>query len=232
MSVTHASPIAQRLQTLAQAADWDAILLYLQSLSNAQFRTAGSLLGSSILPSLDEPQAWALALHLSSHHPRAFLVTVLKPLAQGVADRRLRLRSAGGRAFVAWASQGEEDRRKTLDHLLPVLPTPDDVLWLLRHLNVEDGLPRLAPLLRAATMPCAYVLVRALRYVEHDRPLLLRVARHLMQRGDSLGFNLASLLRAQHGLEQLRGTFSLHIEPYQLARLDSDYQAFCQAMRR
>ena len=64
-----------------------------------------------------------------------------------------------------------------------------------------------------------------------QRFLLLAVDRSdLMRRGDALGFNLASLLKAYYGLDALKGTFSLNIQPYQLARLSADYRAFCQAM--
>jgi hypothetical protein len=51
-----------------------------------------------------------------------------------------------------------------------------------------------------------------------------------MKRGDSQSFNLASLLRLSFGLEEVRGTFSLSLEPYQLSRVEQNYDAFVQVM--
>lgn len=97
---------------------------------------------------------------------------------------------------------------------------------------VDDGEPRLPYLLRINTLPAGYALFRATKYVDHNRPLLLRLTYFLMKRGDALGFNLASLLRTTYGLDEVSGVFSLRIEPYQLARIENSYKAFCEAMRR
>jgi hypothetical protein len=48
-----------------------------------------------------------------------------------------------------------------------------------------------------------------------------------MKRGDGLSFNLASLIKAYFGLDELKGTFSLRLKPYELARIESSYKAFC-----
>jgi hypothetical protein len=42
---------------------------------------------------------------------------------------------------------------------------------------------------------------------------------------------MASLLRLSFGLEEVRGTFSLSLEPYQLARIEQSYDAFLQTMK-
>jgi len=81
-------------------------------------------------------------------------------------------------------------------------------------------------------MPVFYVLFHTLKYVEHDRSILIRTVYFLMKRGDDRSFNFASLLRSYFGLEEVKGTFSLKIEPYQLARLEGSYEAFSQSISR
>ena len=97
-------------------------------------------------------------------------------------------------------------------------------------ITIGISMSRERSLLTIPTLAAGYTLFRTLHYVDHDIPLLTRTALYLMRRGDALGFNLASLLKAYYGLESLKGTFSLTIQPYQLARLSADYKAFCQAM--
>ena len=189
------------------------------------------MLGELILPVLDENDAWAMALELVRYDSRAFLVTMLKALTERYQNAGLNLRSSGARTFFAYVSENEIDAKKTLERMLPVLRTSDDVAWLLRKLHVEEGLPRLSHLVNVATLPCSYALFVTLHHADPERPLLIRIVRFLMRRGDALGFNLASLLRTCYDLVEINGTFSLHLQPYQLARIENSYEAFCQAMK-
>ena len=227
----HYNPaIFQRLQQLAAQRDWQGISLYIDSLSNAQFRTAGYIIAERIVPMLDEADTWAITQELAAKNSKAFLVTMMKAVSLRLQEGTLHLRSNGSRAFFAQVQGNEEDKRKVIANLVPIFTEPDDINWLLRKLAVEEGRPRIAYLINIPTLAASYALFRTLHYVDHDTTLLTRTALYLMRRGDALGFNLASLLKAYYGLEALKGTFSLTIQPYQLARLSSDYKAFSQAM--
>ena len=227
----HYNPaIYQRLQQLAAQRDWQGISLYIDTLSNAHFRTAGYIIAERIVPVLDEVDTWSITLMLTAKNSKAFLVTMMKTVSQRLQEGTLHLHSNGSRAFLAQVQGNEVDKQKVIANLVPVLTEPDDVAWLLRKLSVEEGRPRIAHLITIPTLSASYVLFRTLHYVDHDTPLLTRTALYLMRRGDALGFNLASLLKAYYALESLKGTFSLTIQPYQLARLSADYKAFCQAM--
>jgi len=228
----HYNPaIYARLQQLAGQSDWQGVLSYVESLSNAQFRTAGYILGERILPLTKEEDAWTLVQLLTKYDAKAFLVTMMKNVAERIANGELHLRSAGSRAFLAQVKDNAIDSQKVAAQLLPVLESPDDIRWLMRHLDLEEGKDRLALLLRVPTKAASYALFCTLRYIEHDRPLLIRTANYLIQRGDGLGFNLASLIRTYYGLDEVKGTFSLHVQPYQLARIESSYDAFCEIMK-
>ena len=115
--------------------------------------------------------------------------------------------------------------------ILPLLSSPVDVERLLLQCGLQEYVDWIPYLLQVQSMPCAYLLLKALRYVESDRALLIRTCHFLMKRGDSQSFNLASLLRLSFGLEEVRGTFSLSLEPYQLSRVEQNYDAFIQVMR-
>ena len=40
----------------------------------------------------------------------------------------------------------------------------------------------------------------------------------------------ASIVKVAFGLDELSGTFSLRLQPYQISRLEQSYEAFCQSM--
>ena len=227
----HYNPaIAHQLQVIVGEQKWADLPPYLSTLTNAQFRTAGYLLGEHFAPGLSETDFWTLTQTLVETDSRAFLVTMLKTMAQRLSQGTLHLHDEGALRLF-WLMKGQPvDVTKTLQKLLPELTKPEDIEFLLMQLGVEEGRPQVAALLRVTTQAAGYVLCRKLRYVEHERDYLVRVATFLVKRGDGLGFNMASFLRAYYGLEEVKGTFSLTLQPYQLARIESSFEVFCQVM--
>ncbi|MCF0199263.1 MAG: hypothetical protein HUK02_08065 [Bacteroidaceae bacterium] len=223
--------VAARLRPLVAQGDWEALTRYLDSLSNSQFRTAGYMLGETLSQYLLEPVFWSLFSALAAYNSKAFLVTMLKQAVARLEAGTLSLFSDEAQAAYRGLSGNELDVQKVLLALLPQCSAPADVDGLFRVFGIAEGAPRLPYLLRVTTLPAAFQLFRALQYADHDRALLIRTTYLLMKRGDDVSFNLASLLRTHFSLDEVRGSFSLRVEPYQLSRLQSSYAAFCEAMR-
>ncbi len=201
---------------------------FLRSLSVAQFRTAGYILGERIAIEMEPSRFWELFLTLVSMDNRAFLVTMLHALTLRLSKGDVSLYDDGFERLVAIFT--ETDATKALRHLLPLQQSPESVARLLSCMKVDDTMRRIRLLLPVGTVACAFVLFRTLRYVEHDHALLVRVAASLVRQGDSVSFNLASLMRAYFGLNELKGTFSLQLAPWQLGRIETSYEAFSQVM--
>ena len=175
---------------------------------------------------LSDADFWALTQVLISYHPKAFLVTLLKSVGQ----RGMNVHSEAFAVFCHSLRGNELDVQKTLLQLLPLAHRPEAMEHLFHLLAVDDRERRIPYLIRTATLPAFYLLFHTLKYVEHDRSLLIRTVYFLMKRGDDASFNLASLLKAYFGLDEVHGTFSLRIEPYQLARLEGSFEAFATAL--
>ncbi len=216
------------LSALCERGDWGAVVSYLRGLSNAQFRAAGTALGEQIMPRMDDEAFYALASQLIAYHSRAFLVTVLKAIAR----RPKFIEHSGFEEICRMARGNEVEQQKITARLLPALSRPADVERLLALCGIEEPKERAAHLLKADTPAAAFALLGALRQLDHEADYLRLVVRHLMKRADDSSFNLASLLVTYFGLDDVKGTFARPIEPYQLARLASDYEAFRQALRR
>ena len=128
------------------------------------------------------------------------------------------------------ASFNEVERQKVALLLLPELGRPKEVEQLFSVLGIPKGREQMVYLVRIDTLPCLFLLLRSLHYIEHDREEVLKVARQLMKRGTGGSFNLASIIKVAFGLDELTGTFSLRLQPYQIARLEQSYEAFCQSV--
>ncbi len=219
-----------RLTLLIEQKDYASLTEFLERLSNSQYRTAGYVLGERIGISLPPESFWELFVVLVRFDAKAFLVTMLKSFVEGMKRGKLSLADKGFKNAALLLKQKQIDAQKTLLTLLPIIDDVQQIRMLFGVMGYEEMSSWVTFLLRSFHPSTAFVLLQALHYVEQDRSLLLRVGQHLMSRGDSLSFNVASLIKSIYGLDELQGTFSLRLEPFQLSRIETSYEAFCEAV--
>lgn len=224
------SMLSDRLRRFVELKDYEGLTACLSRLSHSQFRVAGQILGGQICDGLSADAFWELFDALWTYNSKAFLVTMLKAFTKGMQEQRLSLADDGFRLMADKLSASRVEVQKTLRTLLPTLSSPDDVQLLFNCLGLLEMSAWIPFLLNAFHTATAFVLLRALHYVEADRALLLRVGTHLVSRGDGLSFNVASIIKAVYGLDELRGTFSLRLQPFQLARTEASFEAFQQTV--
>jgi len=231
-----------RLRQLFAAGDWEALIAYLEGLSNAHFRSAGNMIGERLLSNVTGDVFWEVARRLIAWQPKAFTVTMAKAATPRLVAGTLSFSDAGFLQLAAYLSSDERiiDRQKLLLQWLPIISEPQTMERLFDLLHVSEPRRRVDFLLRTDGLTSAFVLLRTLRFEEHDREYLTNVCRQLLRRtstlssghAGSLFFNLASLLRTYFDLPDLRGTFSLALQPYELSRLDTDFDTFCRIVTK
>lgn len=228
MDVHYNATLYHHLSHFFEHEDWDGIIHYLDSLSHSQFRTAGYLLGERLLQAVGTDTFWNVAERLILWQPKAFTVTMAKAATTRLKEGSLSLDDAGFLHLCeALRSDGRQlDREKLLLQWLPVATLPATIEKLFERLNVVSAHRRTDFLLRTEGLAAGFVLLRTLRFEEHNRAFLLTTCRQLIKRGNSLSFNLASLLRTYFDLQEIRGVFSLTLQPYELSRLDTDFDVF------
>ena len=226
--VRFSSVLYARLKVILSEGGCAALPTFLNSLTVSQFRTAGYIICDRIALEIPKEHFWNLFHTLVSYNNRAFLVTMLHPLVQRLRVGDVSLSDQGFLSLIPCLT--EIDKDKMLNIILPLQTHPQYVVHLLDVLKIESPLKRIKILLPMATVPCAYVLFRTLRYVEHDHSLLLRVAATLIKQGDSVSFNVASIMKVFFALNDLKGTFSLRLQPWELSRIENSFEAFSQAV--
>jgi len=210
-----------------QAEDAEGLVRLLDSFSRSEQRTAGYMLGERLLLDCSTDVYWKMTEALVRYDSRAYLITLMKTLLLRLEQGTAELSDAPFSLLAA--TFNEVERQKVALLLLPALKTPQLVEQLFSVLSIPKGREQMVYLVRVDTLPCLFHLLRSLRYIEHDRMEVLKVARQLMKRGTGASFNLASIIKVAFGLDELQGTFSLRLQPYQIARLEQSYEAFCQS---
>lgn len=224
----YSKTIEQHLLQPLKDADSEGLVRLLSSFSRSEQRTAGYMLGERLLLDCPAELYWQMTEALVCYDSKAYLITLMKTFL---------LRLSRGTASLSDVPFGrlaagfnEVERQKVALLLLPELEQPKQVEQLFQLLGLAKGREQLVYLIRVDTLPCLFLLLRSLRYIEHDRAEVLKVARQLMKRGSGSSFNLASIVKVAFGLDELSGTFSLRLQPYQIARLEQSYEAFCQSV--
>lgn len=224
----YSKTIELHLLPLLQKEDAEGLVRLLDSFSRSEQRTAGYMLGERLLLDCPTDLYWKMTAALVRYDSRAYLITLMKTfllrLGRGTAG-------LSDEPFVRLAATFNDiERQKVALLLLPALDSPMQVEELFLALGIAKGREQMVYLVRIDTLPCLYLLLCSLRYIEHDRAEVLKVARQLMKRGTGASFNLASIIKVAFGLDELTGTFSLRLQPYQIARLEQSYDAFCSSV--
>lgn len=224
----HNPAVEGRLKSLISAGDIVALRTYVMGLNNTEFRTAGYLLSDVILPTLDGATYWKVFSILVPTNSKAFLGTFLKAAVYQFKAGTLTLSRETLSNFAAVATN--IDKRKTLEALLPVMWQAEEVHLLLDLFCGGNLKSCLAFLVNQDTVACYFELFRQMKQLEGQTEDLQHYTMLMMRKGTKRAFNMAAIVKAYFGLDTLPGTFSLHLEAYQLSRLDSSYEAFCHLL--
>lgn len=224
----YSKTIEQHLLQPLKEADSEGLVRLLSSFSRSEQRTAGYMLGERLLLDCPAELYWQMTEALVCYDSKAYLITLMKTFLLRLSRATASLSDVPFSRLAAGFN--EVERQKVALLLLPELEQPKQVEQLFQLLGLAKGREQLVYLIRVDTLPCLFLLLRSLRYVEHDRAEVLKVARQLMKRGSGSSFNLASIVKVAFGLDELSGTFSLRLQPYQIARLEQSYEAFCQSV--
>lgn len=226
----HNPALQQRLRGYIQQNDADGLCNYLSSLSNAAFRTAGFMLGETLLPEAEVENFWHFFEVIVPTNTKAYLGTFLKAAARKFSTGEL---TSGREVLQKFAAKATViDLRKIIELLLPSLTQTADIELVLAVGCNGNTRSETTALLRCNSHAAYYLLFNRLKKLEGEPDLLRSHCLTLMRKGDHRSFNLACIVHHYFGLNDLPGTFSLRLETYELSRLDGNYEQFCKILAR
>ena len=217
-----------KLSQYLRNCDAEGMRDFLKTLSVAEFRTAGYMLGTSGLCSLESDLFWKFFCTIVPTDSKAYLGTFMKAAVAKSSENTLDIDFPSLERFSQKATP--IDRRKLLAALLPTLKSPENVSRLL-EIMCEPDIDTYSSLITATeNVACYYALFKALKLHDATAEQLRRTCIQLMRRQTPRAYRFAAILKAYFGIENLPGTFSLRLEPYKLGRLDVSYKNFKEVM--
>ena len=221
--------MGNRATELVMARDWEGLVRMLESLSNMEFRRMERVMREEVLPRLGNGLFWETLLHIIIYRRAAFLagMTAVEHLAE---DGTLNFGDENVRKLYEHLKETSPETLPKLCHMaLPLMRTEGQAEGLLKAFHVEDGMKRLAVLLRVDSPLSYYMIFKTLKTVE-DKVIARKCCMAIVKRHDDRAFNAVSLIKAYFGLDDLPARFSLSIEPYELNHIDRDFDTFLHVL--
>lgn len=235
MDKTFDSSIYNRLLAFAKLSSWDKMQEYLKTLSNSRFRTASYVLADKLLPALDDKSFWECFCCVVPKESKVYLVTFLKAALLLYKEEKLLFQSE---TFVNFGKSVYDDnrlvdRRKTLTLLLPELRTSEEVGQLLSVFCLDSNDLKIQYLVMSQeSKPCYHVLFSLLRHTDLPNDRMSAILSKVLCRKTSMAYNFVCIAKAYFGIDKAMGNFSLTMQPYELSRLEYDYQKFVQLLTK
>ena len=124
-----------------------------------------------------------------------------------------------------------ESLAKIVRMALPMLVSAQQIEALFQFAGFHDERECVAVLIKESTPYAYYVLFNVLRRAADNRQLLVAACQAIMRKNDDMSFNMASLLRSYFDLNEIKSTFSLQIEPYELSYIEQSYDNFMHVLK-
>lgn len=216
----------QYLRQAIEKGEWQKVAEKLDAMSNMEFRRAEAHVRTQVLPMLKNDELWTALLHLIRYKRQAFLSGVLA--VEGRAkDGTLRFDCKGAHELAQWLKEEHpESVNKLVNMILPLMQDEEQIGELLDTFETGNELSRIAALLKVDTPLSHYVLFCTLKRMHDGKTLAAKCAQYFMKMNNDRAYNMAAIMKAYFGLDELKGRFALHIEPYELSMLDSGSEAF------
>lgn len=224
-------PKTDIILALIHAKDWNGLYQHFRSASNADFRKMEVVVRERVMPQLSNQDFWEAYQHLLEYRRQAFLPCVLG--AAGLAkDGTLDFRCKEAQSVAQWLHDNSpESLAKIVRMALPMLVSAEQIEALFQFAGFHDERECVAVLLKESTPYAYYVLFNVLRRAADNQSLLHAACLAIMKKNDDMSFNMASLLRSYFDLIDIKSTFSLQIEPYELSYIEQSYDNFLHVLK-
>ncbi len=220
--------VEERLTVLASQESLDELGSYLLAMTNSGFRAASTLLAEKVLPKFKGESFWRVFSYLSLLNPKAFLGTCLKAATSAYVAGEVRLEGENLESYSAHLVSHEMniDRDKFLRASLLLLKEEAEVLRMWKMFAVDSPQKRIEYLVHCNTIVSYHQIFKECKRIQDNHDFLRKLCYALIKKGDTLSFNLASIVRSYFDVNDVGALFSLNLEPYKLSYLDKSFDNF------
>ena len=217
------------LKQYIEKEDFDGLFQSLGKLSNSEFRRSEKIIRDA-MTSLPNDSFWNVYYHLVEYRKQSFLSCIMS-IGKLAKNNDIDFSCPGAQILAEWLNkESPESVVKILRMAIPFLTTEEQMDGMRKLFGVDDDKQWISILIKEDTPLAYYLLFKALSKIE-DRDFLLRCCIILMKKNNDISYNMTSILKSYFGLDTLKTTLSLQIEPYELSYLDKSYENFIHILQ-
>ena len=213
----------KRMLYLASQKDLSAFGGYLLAMTNSAFRIASRLLSDKVLPKFAGEDFWRVFSYLSLLNPKAFLGTCLKASSALYVENKIHFKGNALNAYALYLKKHsmKVDVCKFLKTSVVLLREDSEFARLWDIFGIENAGERIDFLMYGSSPLLYFEIFKECKRLQDSHDSLRILCYDLIKKGDSMSFNLASIICAYFDIKGVGAVFSLKIEPYKLNYLDA-----------
>ncbi len=212
--------------SLISRQDWDGLYEAFGKMSNSEFRRIETQIREHVLPTLQNDTFWDAYLHLIMFRKQSFLSGILA-ISHLIRTKNIQFQCDEARKVACWLKENSpESIIKVLRMAVPLLDTYEMTEELFTTFKTDSLLQGASILVAENSSHAYYVLFNMLKAHADDHESIKQVCLGLIRKNTDLSFNMASILRCYFDIKDIKSTFSLDIQPYELSYIDKSYENF------
>jgi len=223
--------LAETILSHIRARNWEGLSHLLLSMSNSEYRKAEVTVREKVMTQLPNQLFWEAYLHLLIIRRQSFVTCILS--AHHLAlHHQLDFNCKEAIELSKWLkANSPETAEKIVKMAVPIMQNIEQLENLFQLFNYNDEQKVAAILVKETTPHAYYVLFNVMRHGADNQKLLHSVCLAMMKKNDDLSFNMASLIRSYFDLNDIKSTFSLQIEPYELSYIEQSFDTFLHVLK-
>lgn len=206
--------------------DWEGLYNCFNRMSNSDFRKSEKIIKEQILTTLNNENFWDTYLHLNIYRRQAFLSGIMA-ITHLVKHNQLALDCQEVQKTAQWFNENhQESNIKLLKMVVPLLVSSEQIETFFQLFKTDSQQALINILLNESSNHAYFTLFKLLKYISDKHDIVRQACIVLIKKNNDKSYNMASILQCYFDIKDIKSTFSLKIQPYELNYIDKSYDNF------
>lgn len=206
--------------------DWEGLYNCFNRMTNSDFRRSEKIIREQILPKLDNENFWDTYMHLNMYRPQSFISGILA-ISNLIKQNKLSLDCKEAQETAQWFNEKHSDSNiKILKMAIPLLTSHEQIEDFFSLFKTNSPQSLISILLNESSDHAYFTLFKHLKYISDNHDIVRQTCIVLIKKNTDKSYNMASILQCYFDIKDIKSTFSLDIQPYELNYIDKSYDNF------
>ena len=222
--------VTDRIHKSIKKHEWKELEQYLSTVKSKDLRILERDMRENVMPSMCNEDFWETYTHLVMYRKQAFL-SCAAAASQLASEGKIDFQNNHIRKLSLYLRESyPKSVQSVVNILLPLMVTEKQIDDLFQAFDTGHE-ARVAALLRHGSPLTYYSLFKTLRHTHDSKDFVKKCCLLILRKEDSLSRNMACILKEYFDLDGVTCPEPIHIEHYELSRIDQNRENFTNVLQ-